>query len=446
MLKRRKNSSHYFDNISLLNIFAATLSLFRKAEYSNTKYTMKKILILCCLFAALFAGCDDKSINPPINGHVTLHIEESGTLPVLIAESDKYKITSLKLIGNLNGDDIRYLREMAGSDVTGEETAGKLAVLDLSEANIISGGEAYYYDESSFYGTFNNSISAYMFTNCTRLTTITFPNSVTSIKKSAFESCTGLAVIAIGDGIASIDDKAFRNCAGLTSVAIGNSVTSIGYDAFYGCIGITSITIPNSVASIGNYAFSNCLKLKEFIVASGNNNYSTADGILFDKEKTRLISYPLGKEATNYTIPDGVITIAYRAFSNCTNLMSITTPKTLRVISDYIFSGCTGLTSVTIGNGISSIESGAFWGCTGLTSITIPNSVYAISDDAFEGCAGLEEIYSCNPMPPTIFFGFPAFLEVNKTNCIVYVPIGSLDAYRNAEGWRDFQNIVEKEM
>ena len=157
---------------------------------------------------------------PPI----TLHVETAGTLSTLIADNRKHEITDLTLTGNLNGTDIRYIREMAGRTSTyGGTTRGQLSVLDLSGAKIVSGGGNYY----DTYSTQNNSISNSMFYQCDKLTKITIPNSVTSIGGYAFEGCTGL-----------------------TSITIPNSVTSIGNYAFYGCRGLTSITIPNSITLI----------------------------------------------------------------------------------------------------------------------------------------------------------------------------------------------------
>jgi hypothetical protein len=113
----------------------------------------------------------------------TVHVETAGTLPVLIAESEKYQITDLTLTGDLNGTDIRYIREMAGS------TNGKLAVLNLVDANIVSGGDYYYHSSSySYCYTKNDTISDYMFYGCNSLTNVTIGNSVTSIGRNAFSN------------------------------------------------------------------------------------------------------------------------------------------------------------------------------------------------------------------------------------------------------------------
>ena len=214
------------------------------------------------------------------------------------------------------------------------------------------------------------SIGYNAFSYCTGLTSITIPNSVTSIGTYAFYGCSGLTSITIPNSVTSIGDWAFHGCSGLTSITIPNSVTSIGGLAFHNCTGLTSITIPDSVTSIGGWAFNGCTGLTSINVASGNNYYSSNNGVLFNKKKTALIRYPEGKSQTSYTIPNSVTSIG-----------------------NYAFCGCSGLTSITIPNSVTSIGNYAFWGCSGLTSITIPDSVTSIGGVAFDGCTGLKDVY-----------------------------------------------------
>ena len=266
------------------------------------------------------------------------------------------------------------------------------------------------------------------FRNCTGLTSITIGNGVTSIGNWAFYGCTGLTSITIGNGVTSIGNDAFYGCTGLTSITIPDSVTSIGYSAFSGCTGLTSITIGNSVTSIGNWAFYGCTGLTSINVTENNSNYCSIDGVLFNKDKTELICYPVGKTDTAYTIPDSVKRIGEFAFKNCTGLTSITIPDSVKRIGDGAFRGCTGLTSITIPDSVTSIGESAFSGCTGLTSInvaennsnycsidgvlfnkdktelicypvgktetsySIPDSVTSIGQSAFSGCTGLTSI------------------------------------------------------
>ena len=153
------------------------------------------------------------------------------------------------------------------------------------------------------------NISGFKFSGCTGLTSVTIPDSVTTIGYQAFAGCTSLTSVTIPDSVTSIDMWAFNNCDGLTSITIPDSVTSIGNSAFYGCNNLSSVTIGSGVTSI--------------IVA---------------------------------------------AFAYCTNLTSITIPDGVTSIGDQVFYGCSGLTSVTIGSGVASIGYQAFYNCTSLAS------------------------------------------------------------------------------
>ena len=173
------------------------------------------------------------------------------------------------------------------------------------------------------------------------------------ISDRAFRDCSGLTSVTIPGSVTSIGDGTFWNCTGLTSVTIPNSVTSIGADAFWNCTGLTSITIPNSVTSIGADVFQNCTGLTSIIVESENLVYMSKDGVLYNKAGTTLITYPEGKSNTSYAIPNSVTSIGDWAFYGC-YLTSITIPNSVTSIGDYAFYG-SGLTSVTIPNSVTSI-------------------------------------------------------------------------------------------
>ncbi|MDD6983268.1 MAG: leucine-rich repeat protein [Oscillospiraceae bacterium] len=268
------------------------------------------------------------------------------------------------------------------------------------------------------------SIGSWAFENCTGLTSITIPNSVTSIGTYAFYGCSGLTSITIPNSVTSIGDWAFHGCSGLTSITIPNSVTSIGDLAFHGCSGLTSITLGNSVTSIGGWAFNGCTGLTSINVASGNNYYSSNNGVLFNKKKTALIRYPQGKSQTSYTIPNSVTSIGNYAFCGCSGLTSITIPNSVTSIGDNAFYGCTGLTSITLGNSVTSIGSWAFENCTGLTSITIPNSVTSIGRGAFYECTGLTSITLGNSVTSIgsyAFYGCTGLTSITIPNSVTSI-------------------------
>ena len=233
------------------------------------------------------------------------------------------------------------------------------------------------------------SIGHSVFSYCSGLTSIIIPDGVTTIENSTFDGCSGLTSITIPDGVTSIGVQAFQYCRGLTSITIPNSVTTIREYAFYGCTGLTSITIPDGVTTIGDDAFYNVANVVYSGTAIGApwgarsmNGYVDGDLVYSDATKTTLLA--CYNTATGMiTIPNSVMTISEYAFYGCTGLTSITIPNSVTTIGEYAFYGCSGLTSITIPDGVTSIGEFAFGGCTGLTSITIPNSVTTIGDDAF---------------------------------------------------------------
>ena len=170
-----------------------------------------------------------------ITKQITIKLEKAGTVQRKIVETKKYKITNLKIMGEINGTDLRFIREMAGSNDIGQGTNGKLVTLDLSGSKIVKGGDCYYRVDNGYstyyhYYTSDDVIGDYAFKNCSDLTSLTLPSSVTRI-----------------------GDYAFKNCSGLTSLTLPSSVTAIGGSAFEGCSGLTSIYVswesPLSIAA-----------------------------------------------------------------------------------------------------------------------------------------------------------------------------------------------------
>ena len=247
-----------------------------------------------------------------ITKQITIKLKEAGTLASRIADTKKYKITNLKIMGEINGTDLSFIREMAGRDNTGWGTEGKLTTLDLSEAKIVKGGLNYYYYNNCFFHTSDDVIGDYAFSGCSRLTSLTIPSSVTEIDESAFEGCSGLTSLTIPSSVTWIGRSAFDGCSGLTSLTLPSSVTRISESAFEGCSGLTSLTIPSSVTWIGRSAFKGCSGL------------------------------------TSLTIPSSVTSIGKSAFDGCSRLTSLTLPSSVTWISESAFDGCSGLTSIYV--------------------------------------------------------------------------------------------------
>ena len=225
------------------------------------KFTFnKQFMVLMFLLLNCFAGYAANEYL--LTKQITLKLTEAGTLPNKIASSEKNLVTNLKIIGEINGTDLRFIREMAGCDVEGYRTSGILSVLDLSEARFVAGGDNYYY---SCY-TSNDIIGKYAFCGCSSLTSVIIPSSVTEIEKYAFWGCSSLINVNISSSVTEIGEDAFENCSSLTSVNIPSSVTSIGMYAFYKCSSLTSVNIPSSVTEIGKDAFKGCSGLKSIYV------------------------------------------------------------------------------------------------------------------------------------------------------------------------------------
>ena len=323
------------------------------------------------------------------------------------------------------------------------------------------------------YFTGLKSIVYSAFYKCSGLTSVTIPNSVTSIGQDAFSGCSGQTSVTIPNSVTSIGTGSFSDCSGLTSVTIPNSVTSIGWFAFSGCSGLTSVTIPNSVTSLDG-TFKDCSGLTTVTIPSSvtslNNTFSGCTGLTsvtipssvtaLDRSFsgcTSLTSITIPKSVTSIgdeafygcnglssiTIPSSVTSIGGSAFRGCSGLTSVTIPGSVRVIGNYAFSGCNGLTSVTIPNSVTSIGYEAFYKCSGLTTVSIGNSVTSIGGRAFSGCTGVKKVYSEIKEPFAIdenVFGLNLV-----TSAILYVPKGTKSKYQATDGWIKFTAIVEME-
>ena len=245
------------------------------------------------------------------------------------------------------------------------------------------------------------SIGNNAFSHCTRLISVTIPDSVTTIGEYAFYACSNLTSVNIPNGVTSIEPLTFCECSSLTSIIIPDSVTYIGNKAFGDCTLLQSVTIGKGVTSIGGWAFSECSGLKSITIPDSVT--SIGSGAFYDCSSLTSVTIPnsvtsIGEHAfvycsslTSVTIPNGVTTIGESTFFNCTSLTSITIPDGVTSIGDYAFNYCSSLTSVTIPNSVTSIGESTFSSCSSLTSITIPNDVTTIGDGAFAYCDNLAE-------------------------------------------------------
>ncbi len=286
------------------------------------------------------------------------------------------------------------------------------------------------------------SIGYDAFYGCDNLAAIFLPNSLTDIDYTALASNAKLTSIKVGldnnmysdidgvlfdknkkavlrcpggtvgeytipDSVTTIGTSAFNGCSNLTSVNLPESVTSIGDYAFRSCSNLTSITIPGSVTNIGYHAFSDCKNIESIEVSSDNKEYMSSDGVLFSKDKSILLQYPIGRTEYSYSVPQGVSTIGYSAFEYCTTLTDVVLPSGLTTVEAYAFNECVNLSSINIPDSVVSVMGYAFeetklWNdCKGglviidnwvvsfkggadIIDVLIPDGVYGIADCAFE--------------------------------------------------------------
>ena len=296
---------------------------------------------------------------------------------------------SAEIINGTSGDLTFNLNTEAG--VMNFDGNGALA--DYANQNE-SPWASYIYEIKSvrFWGN-PTAIGDNAFCGCQNLTTCNFPSTLTRIGKNAFNGCTKFT----------------------GSVSFGNSLTTLGDRAFKNCYKITGFYIPATLTDIGTEAFAHCTSITYFAVSSDNPNYTVSENVLFNKDKTVLMYYPAAHSRTSYTVPQSVTEIGDLAFSNATNLTELILPDQLETI------------------GIEGLEN-----CSALMEITFPASLQSLGDLAMFGCTALTQIVTLATTPPTATKF--TFHEVPKT-IPVYVPDGTLAAYKKAEGWKAFTNI-----
>lgn len=289
-------------------------------------------------------------------------------------------------------------------------------------------------------------INDFAFSGCDNLASIIIPSSVKSIGEGVFELCSALSSITvesdnsqydsrnncnaiietgsntliagckntvIPNGIITIGPFAFYNNLNLSSIAIPSTVTSIGDGAFAYCSSLASITIPVSVTNLGTIVFEGCSGLSSITVDSNNPRYDSRNNCnaIIETSSNTLIC-----GSQNTFIPEGVTVIGVGAFAGMSSIVSIAIPST-----------------------VISIEESAFNSCTNLSSIVIPESVMSIAPVAFFNCNSLTSITVLSAIPPS--GGEAMFGDTN--NAPLYVPSGSVDAYKSAEYWSDYASRIQ---
>ena len=362
------------------------------------KFTFKRqlLFVMLMLLGCLAIQAADDGL---ITNQVVINLDEPGTLPQKISASDKYLITNLKVKGDINGTDLGFLREMAGQSINGEdETNGKLSTLDLSDTKIVGGGEPYFnYGGYETYFTEYNKIGKYAFCSCNNLKRLTLPKDITSIEQSAFFGCSGLTSITIPSSVTAIGKWSFYDCSSLTSIELPNSTTTIDEAAFQNCTSLASVTLTSNLTSIESHAFIGCSQLKDvrYNVLDDLATYIQTDHPEIYYINCDIKYYQNNQEITSLKIPAGTTSIGKNVFQKYKGIQSLTFSPALTSISDLQFScDFTNLKSVYVG-----------W-----------------QDPIAAG---------------TFFKG------ADMSNCTLYVPHGTTNAYANSDIWCGFGKIIE---
>ena len=328
---------------------------------------------------------------------LTIENNVAGQLADRLSLSEKNKVQSMTITGELNGTDIKFLRNLLQN--------GMLTTLDMGNAAIVEGGESYYKE----YTTSNNVVGDYMFYNCERLLSVTIPSSTTAIGEWAFKACS-FSKINIPNSVLSIGSYAFKDCKYLKEVIIPEGVVTLPYGILTGCESLTNVRLPSSLTVIQNDAFHGCKMLSEI------------------------------------TLPTGLKTIGGQVFYKCTNLKNILIPRSVSSIGQSAFEGCTSLESLIMPEGVQEIAYRVLYGCTNLNEVELPSTITMIRGNSFTGCSSLAKIKSSivniGQLKNTRPDEGKAFSGI-ADNCTWHVPSGTKSRYESQEWWNDTWTIID---
>lgn len=241
-----------------------------------------------------------------------------------------------------------------------------------------------------------------VFNSCKSLKEIDLPPSLTIIGENAFSDCVGLEKAIIPDSVTKIDDLVFNGCISLSSVQLPQGIRKIGKSAFKNCKSLTNVLIPASVISISDAPFRGCENMKSIKVEPKNKYYKSEpnkrdgnDYVLFNKNKSVLITYPASSREVQYDIPDSVTVVSDWAFCDSKKLNRITMPDSVIEIGEGAFCNCTLLDEIEIPDSVVKIDDCAFRGCTSLDTVILPDSIKDMGWGIFDGCEDKVVVY-CN--------------------------------------------------
>ena len=279
-------------------------------------------------------------------------------------------------------------------------------------------------------------IEQYAFYDCELLEEISIPGTVTTVGNSAFYRCKNLKNIEIPEGVTKIDGSAFIFCSSLEQIKLPQSLMSIGSGAFDNCTSLISVELPDN-AIISSDTFKECKNLSDIVISDTNNNYIVKNGILYNKNMTRILCYPAGIKDTEFFVPDTVKTIGDFAFYGTKALESINIPDSVTNIGTDAFGECSGLKEVVIPDSVTSMGEAVFYKCTSLEKVKLSVNITSPNPAVFQYCSSLKEVVLPESMKFISFFMFSYCKEI--TNIVLPDKLNSIlrSAFQNCDNLKN---------
>ena len=279
-------------------------------------------------------------------------------------------------------------------------------------------------------------IEQYAFYDCELLEEISIPGTVTTVGNSAFYRCKNLKNIEIPEGVTKIDGSAFIFCSSLEQIKLPQSLVSIGSGAFDNCTSLISVELPDN-AIISSSTFRGCKNLSKIVLSDTNNNYIVKNGILYNKNITRILCYPAGIKDTEFFVPDTVKTIGDFAFYGTKALESINIPDSVTNIGTDAFGECSGLKEVVIPDSVTSMGEAVFYKCTSLEKVKLSVNITSPNPAVFQYCSSLKEVVLPESMKFISFFMFSYCKEI--TNIVLPDKLNSVlrSAFQNCDNLKN---------
>ena len=280
------------------------------------------------------------------------------------------------------------------------------------------------------------NITTLAFYRCNGLVSVQVPGSVTAIKNGTFRECNNLKKVILNEGVTKIDGSAFIFCSSLEQIKLPQSLVSIGSGAFDNCTSLISVELPDN-AIISSDTFKECKNLSDIVISDTNNNYIVKNGILYNKNMTRILCYPAGIKDTEFSVPDTVKTIGDFAFYGAKVLESVDIPDSVIAINTNAFGECSGLKEVVIPDSVTSMGEAVFYKCTSLEKVKLSVNITSPNPAVFQYCSSLKEVVLPESMKFISFFMFSYCKEI--TNIVLPDKLNSVlrSAFQNCDNLKN---------